>query len=481
LGQQLSLWRERALPDLGNNIKCGNSLIGPDYFEAQLMPNEEEMRRVNPFDWETEFPEVMAAGGPSASSGQGFDCVIGNPPYNAALTDEERTHLKHKFEGVKAGRQDTAAIFVEAGLRLSKGPVMYLLPYRLISRRRNHGPFQRWLYHSSHIQQVVYIGKIKEIGANDEFMMLRVENANDMRGLTIFVAPHSSRNNIENSAIEFDELEQDRWGPPNYEMNIRLGQFNQNVLVKIESISLRLGEIATSRDGIVPFIRDKLVSNRKKDERYKPLLGIRGFYTLGRYTSSWGGTYICYDMAEARKYIRDKKELRKVQLRDESIFLQPEKIITAQDSKTIRGTLDTQSFYTTNSIHTTYMKAGIEGYNIRYILGLMNSALVNYYHQSLVLKGQDLHPQILVTNLRKLPIRTINFDDPADVARHDKMVGLVERMLALHQKLAAAAIPADKQLYQRQIEAADRQIDVLVYELYGLTEEEIGIVAGGGG
>ncbi len=58
------------------------------------------------------------------------------------------------------------------------------------------------------------------------------------------------------------------------------------------------------------------------------------------------------------------------------------------------------------------------------------------------------------------------------------MVALVERMLALHKKLAAATIPADKQLYQRQIEATDRQIDALVYELYGLTEGEIGVVEG---
>jgi len=49
-------------------------------------------------------------------------------------------------------------------------------------------------------------------------------------------------------------------------------------------------------------------------------------------------------------------------------------------------------------------------------------------------------------------------------------------MVALHKKLAAAPIPADKELYQRQIEATDRQIDALVYELYGLTEEEVGIV-----
>ena len=80
--------------------------------------------------------------------------------------------------------------------------------------------------------------------------------------------------------------------------------------------------------------------------------------------------------------------------------------------------------------------------------------------------------------IEQLPIRTINFDDPADVARHDKMVALVERMLELHRKLAAATIPADKELYQRQIEATDRRIDALVYELYGLTEEEIEIVEG---
>jgi len=442
LGQQLSLWRERALPDLDGNIKCGNSLIGPDYFAGQLLPDEDELRRVNPFDWQREFPQAMADGG--------FDCVIGNPPYNAALTTEEEAYLQREFEGVRSGRQDTAAVFVEAGLRLSKGLVMYLLPYRLISRKRNHGPFQRWLYHNSHIHEVVYIGKISEIRANDEFMIMQVGNAREERGLVMRIASRSSKEDIQGISIRFDEIDQDRWGPPDYEMNIRLGQFNQGLLAKVEGVSIRLGEIAESRDGIVPFIRDKLVSNEKKDERYKPLLGIRGYYSLGRYSFSWGGTYICYDMREAKKYIKDKKELRKVQLRDESIFLRPEKILTAQDSTTVKGTLDTERFYTTNSIHTTYMRDGVEGYNIRYILGLMNSRLLNYYHQSLVLKGQDLHPQILVTNLPKLPIRPINFSDPADAARHAKMVALVEHMLALHKKLAAATVPADKTLYQRQ-------------------------------
>jgi len=62
------------------------------------------------------------------------------------------------------------------------------------------------------------------------------------------------------------------------------------------------------------------------------------------------------------------------------------------------------------------------------------------------------------------------------VARHDRRVALVDQMLELHQRLAAAASEHDRALYQRQIEATDQEIDRLVYELYGLTEEEIAVV-----
>ena len=63
-----------------------------------------------------------------------------------------------------------------------------------------------------------------------------------------------------------------------------------------------------------------------------------------------------------------------------------------------------------------------------------------------------------------------------DKARHDKMVALVERMLALHKEKADVKTDHEKNLVGRQIEATDKQIDTLVYELYGLTDEEIRIV-----
>ncbi len=75
ISRQLKMFHERALPDLGSNIKCGNSLIGPDFYEGKQLSllDEEEQMRINVFDWKKEFGEIMDAGG--------FDAVIGNPPY----------------------------------------------------------------------------------------------------------------------------------------------------------------------------------------------------------------------------------------------------------------------------------------------------------------------------------------------------------------------------------------------------------------
>ena len=76
LGKQLSLFHERALPDLGQNIKCGNSLIGPDFYagSSPTFLDDEEQHRINAFDWQREFAAVFASSG-------GFDAMIGNPPY----------------------------------------------------------------------------------------------------------------------------------------------------------------------------------------------------------------------------------------------------------------------------------------------------------------------------------------------------------------------------------------------------------------
>jgi hypothetical protein len=61
-------------------------------------------------------------------------------------------------------------------------------------------------------------------------------------------------------------------------------------------------------------------------------------------------------------------------------------------------------------------------------------------------------------------------------ARHDKMVELMERMLDLHKESLKAKTPHEQESLKRQIAATDNQVDALVYDLHGLTKEEIGVV-----
>jgi hypothetical protein len=114
----------------------------------------------------------------------------------------------------------------------------------------------------------------------------------------------------------------------------------------------------------------------------------------------------------------------------------------------------------------------------KYLLGILNSKNMRFLLSHICDKVQGGFYRLKIAYIQQVPIRTIKFDDPADTARHDRMVELVEQMLDLNKQLAEATVPQTKTVLQRQIETTDRQIDRLVYELYELTEEEIKIIEG---
>jgi len=103
---------------------------------------------------------------------------------------------------------------------------------------------------------------------------------------------------------------------------------------------------------------------------------------------------------------------------------------------------------------------------------------VKFLYDDLVGEQARIFPEVKPVQLFRLPIRTIDFAVEADAAHHNHMVSLVDSMLSLNKQLHEARTPHEQTSLQRQIEATDRQIDALVYELYGLTEEEIKIVEG---
>ncbi|MFA6373516.1 MAG: TaqI-like C-terminal specificity domain-containing protein, partial [Methanothrix sp.] len=159
-------------------------------------------------------------------------------------------------------------------------------------------------------------------------------------------------------------------------------------------------------------------------------------------------------------------ELRSCEYYDE--FEIP-KILWPEIAGSARFAFDESGAYTN---HKVYLIPGAT----YYLLGLLNSSLLRLYIHSVCTDLQGDSFNFSVAFVQRTPIRTIDFSDPADVVRHDRMVSLVEHMLSLHKQLSEAATPHEKTELERQIEAMDGQIDALVYELYALTEEEIGIV-----
>ncbi len=157
IAQQLKFFHERALPDLGNNIKCGNSLIGPDFYEQQLnLLDEEERYRINAFDWQTEFAEIMKAGG--------FDAVIGNPPYIRIQTMKEWAPVevevyKQSYHAASAGNYDIYVVFVEKGLSLlnKNGRLGFILPHKFFNAK--YGEALRTLIaKGKHLSHVLHFG-----------------------------------------------------------------------------------------------------------------------------------------------------------------------------------------------------------------------------------------------------------------------------------------------------------------------------------
>jgi hypothetical protein len=119
---------------------------------------------------------------------------------------------------------------------------------------------------------------------------------------------------------------------------------------------------------------------------------------------------------------------------------------------------------------------GSTNISYKYLLGLLNSKLLDFLLKKISSPYRGGYFAFSKQYIELVPIRTINFSELSEKVMHDKMVSLVEQMLELHKRLPSARTPQEQEMVKREIESTDGQIDRLVYELYGLSEEEIKIV-----
>src|SRR5208337_3245589 len=110
-----------------------------------------------------------------------------------------------------------------------------------------------------------------------------------------------------------------------------------------------------------------------------------------------------------------------------------------------------------------------------YLAGVLNSRLIAFVFAKTASMSGRKRAEYSWDDLRYLPVYTPDFDDPADAGRHDRIVSLVTRVLDLKKQVSRAETDEQCGTLREKIEAADRKINRIVYDLYGVSEEEIAV------
>lgn len=240
---------------------------------------------------------------------------------------------------------------------------------------------------------------------------------------------------------------------------------------KIENLNKKIEDVAEMYSGVKVYEVGKgdppqtthicdtkpYTSDRKENNSFQPFFDGKH---IGRYALLWNqNNWVKYGPWVAAP-------------RNPDNFVDGKILIRKIVGDTLLATYIPETSYCNTLLHVLKIKPNAD-LQYQYLLGILNSRFIGwYYKKKFQISAEDTFPQIMIRDILQFPI------PDADKSHHDKMVSLVEQMLSLNKQLASAKTDHEKTALQRQIEATDKQIDHLVYELYGLTEEEIRIVEG---
>ncbi len=498
---KLSLWlktadKDKTLATLENNIKCGNSLIDDPEIAGELA-----------FNWEKEFSEVFENGG--------FDIVIGNPPYGVNFDEKTKKYLIEFDNLVPDYEIYIYFISLYKKILKVKGHLSYIFPNTFLSTLFGKK------YRESLIQKI----SLTEI--------VDLSNDNTFVDASVRTIIFSFRNDIEDFIVKFSKIE-------NKKIHIFEKYQKNEILEKVENISSlffqnrkekniieKIKENKSIKDffevsqGLIPYdkyrghdeytIKNRIWhSNIQKDETYKKELKGED---VKQYIINWNGElWISYGEWLAAP-------------REQKFFVTERVLIREITKDRLYACYTEKEFYNTPSLINIIDEKSI--LNLKYILTLINSKLLGWYHNKTSPKAnKGLFPKILVNDVRNLPIVEITLNEQQPfIEKADKMLSLNKELQEISQKFQRMIMrefnleklstklqnwyllnfdefikelskvkvklslsqKADWEDYfvvekekaeilNNEITKTDKEIDKMVYELYGLSEEEIKII-----
>jgi hypothetical protein len=460
VGDTMRLFHERVLPNLSDNIKCGNSLIGPDYFTGRLIPDAEEFARVNAFDWQREFPAAMKAGG--------FDCVIGNPPYRMLqphnTSPETLEYLKRHFVAAEF-KIDLFHLFLQLGIsRLSNdGLLGFIVPATLLNNVYAE-TLRVWITDRCCVENIsVARGKVfADADVHTCVVVCRRDAIEKSRARHEVLTTRKLDESFATNPSEFHHTPQSAFSElPGHVWNILVTRDNRKLLGRLNSEFVPLEKMAIINRGLITGDRERYFASKRTTKSHVPILAGGD---VNRYLTNRPSAYVLFQRPESAGGCWDSK-----------MHFAPHKVLVRQIGVRPMASYVSRPLAVTGNLFTVRAQTAEQE---KYLLGILNSSLIEFYWRTLFADFKGSFPQVTIFSLSQLPIRPIDLSIKFDKAHHDRMVNLVDSMLALHTTLASAKSEAQRGAIRRQIEATDAEIDRLVYSLYGLTKDEIAIVEG---
>jgi len=507
LAQQYQIWHERILPTLDNNIKCGNSLIDIDYYDGQLDFEPGTEKKVKPFNWRRAFPEVFKPSFPEEKANLkelaakarthaqkaleyttqlenkldligeqpaiygtgGFDVVIGNPPYGALLSVSELAYFKSSYK-TSVWRGESYLLFIESALKLLKtnGFLGYIIPDTLLNLGFTSSS-RAFLLQNSLLNELVLLPSNIFSGATVDTILLfaqKSEPASTFHPNNVSVAVFDKKRIIQ-QVIKPDRsfvINTESWYDQNA-FNLQSDLEENKLVLKLGNSQIRIGNIVSIYSGIKAYEVGKGKPPQTEEIRVKKPFtsslqlsnGWKPFYDgkhIGRYQLLWkGNNWINYGEWLAAPRNAGNFEGEKILIR---------KII----GKTLIANYIPYTSYCNTLLFV--LKINNDSYSYPALTGVLNSSLIGwYFRKKLQISDSDTFPQIMIRDILEFPVPALDNQSGREVG------SCVDLIMKLYEELQSARLPDKIEQLKVRIEHTDNKIDRLVYQLYGLTEDEI--------
>jgi hypothetical protein len=437
--------KRRALPDLSTNIKCGNSLIGTDFYASrqQLLFDEEESLRINAFDWEGEFREVFIAGG--------FDAVIGNPPWGQKAIDDfelERTYIREKYRSV-TGIYDLFRPFVEKGIALAakKGAFAMVLPDIVLLK--DYSDTRKHILDQLSLTHVDWWGMAFANAVIDASTLIG-EKSPCREG-------HKIRVNVRDPAspLKHELPQSDFMLNPRFTFNLHLTSDKRRVLSELGDCR-QLSEFFEVHEGVHSGnIRSELFVDEIQDESCKPLYFGRD--EIKPYCMSWNGKFIKLSVIPAKKTKERYANAGKPDWHLRS------KVLVRRTGDYVLAASDEKGYYSSNNFFLVFPKED-HSLNLSGLTALLNSKLMTWYFRVIEPRKGRVFAELKIKHLNIFPLPA---DEFGDSCKRLNQLGQQRESIAV--RMTTTRESHERKAHERLRDSIDAEIDACVATGWGLS------------